>query len=421
MLGAIVGDMEAESRNGPLPLADAMLEWSEPALIEAIRAEEVALAASGGIDHFLLADLRTSRRSPKRSFGFISSFSPTAALERAWEALYAVWRFRIECGEVCLTGNNTLQILEPGSIILPRQRAAELRFDPAAGAVFLEASTYVGVTATRVVGAPSVAGTVTPLTREFSIADALIEWGDPGLVQQFSDMQVQIDEVSKKPRLSLVETATPTGVKSGLVDNTLTKARLEGERDKLRKQLIEDIRKKVERGKLGIAGVQTFPMREVARKPIPGVWASDVWFDVDADKVNVVAFGQITHGFVAVIVSGPARPEKDQPDIAGTSKAEPGPATASKNNGLGNRGRPNAGRVIETALRDNWDAIQRLKLDGGRPVWTEAANLLFNRLKAAAKPGEVNDIPQADTIRTRLPEIYASVLSEKAGSSNNTQ
>jgi hypothetical protein len=61
-----------------------------------------------------------------------------------------------------------------------------------------------------------------------------------------------------------------------------------------------------------------------------------------------------------------------------------------------------------------WEQIQRRLEETGRkvPVWSELARTMEKRLKnAAANNGK--PVPHVDTIRTRLPEIYERVLSEK--------
>jgi hypothetical protein len=73
--------------------------------------------------------------------------------------------------------------------------------------------------------------------------------------------------------------------------------------------LISDVRQKIERGELSIMGVMTFPSRGTEREPIPRLWASDFFFDVDAGRVHVVQFGRTSHVFVAVVIAGPAKPE----------------------------------------------------------------------------------------------------------------
>lgn len=396
-----------------------MIEWSDPALLDAIRVAEAALAGAGvgPTDHFKLADLRKKRRSPRRPPGFTMPFSPTAQLEQAWEALYSTWRFKIESGAISLKGSSTLPVLNPGTIELPKERAAEFLFDPAAGAVFIGLSTYVGVTATRTGRVAPTAESTT--TCELPLADALIEWGDPNLVQRLRKLEERKAEFLKQDQ----QRATlPAGVKLVAVHRSPEELSLPAALEAVRKALVEDLRKKIERGTLSIAGVQTYPVREFDRKPIPGYWASDFWFDIPADKVSIVQFNRATHIYVATVIAGPKRSLPDSKGDAPAVAAR-GPASPAKSSdaSAGSRGRPNFGPIIEAAVREHWEELQRWVREGGKLVWAEAARMLEKRLKARVKLGEVIDIPHVETIRTRLPEIYAQVLSEKAASSNITQ
>ncbi|HYF08841.1 MAG TPA: hypothetical protein VD970_14555 [Acetobacteraceae bacterium] len=94
--------METDSRVGPLPLADALIAWSDPALVDAIRVEEAKFAPGRleELDHYTLADVRTLRRRPDRMLSAHQLLAQrhTTALDQAWERLFAAFRLRVERG-----------------------------------------------------------------------------------------------------------------------------------------------------------------------------------------------------------------------------------------------------------------------------------------------------------------------------------
>lgn len=134
-----------------LPLAEALIAWSDPALIEAIRTEEAKVPTKTleAFDRYTLTSILSERRAPNQ--GRILSLSRTGveALDRAWDRLFAAFRFRIESGDFGLEGTCTLPGKEGGRKLLVPDLAATFKFDPAGGAVFVGFSTYLRVVASR--------------------------------------------------------------------------------------------------------------------------------------------------------------------------------------------------------------------------------------------------------------------------------
>lgn len=139
--------MHAESRPGPLPLAEALIEWSDPALVDAIRAEERKFSEEmlEGSGRYTINSIRTRLKRPDRMRTSPFMRDSTRRLDAAWAKLFDVFRLRVERAELFLTGTNTLSFRAEGPQPLPVERAAEFLFDPAGGAVFVGVDAYIGV------------------------------------------------------------------------------------------------------------------------------------------------------------------------------------------------------------------------------------------------------------------------------------
>lgn len=139
--------MQNEQLPGPLPLADALIAWSDPALIEAIRRETAKLDPDllTRMDRYTLDSIRTERRQPQR--GRILSLVPAglAAFDLAWDRLFNRFRLMVEQGLVVLKGIDTLSMGRLEHERIPPQQASQVIFDPAGGAVFVGTRTYTNV------------------------------------------------------------------------------------------------------------------------------------------------------------------------------------------------------------------------------------------------------------------------------------
>jgi hypothetical protein len=300
--------MAGESQQGPLPLADAIIQWAEPTLIEAIKIAEAAFAP----DQLLvwgrpsLSTIAVRRANP---FRIRPARRELVDLDRAWEAVFADWRYRLERGEILLEGIDTFALRQTGPVRIPNQRAAELLFDPAAGAVRLGITTYVGVVVTRVMRAPdTMTGQEGSTLLELPLSDALLEWGNPQSVLLYKAAQARILELQMlavKPSTGNAHLAPVQTTASRMAETE----RLRRSMPHLQASLVSDVRRKIECGELAIAGVMTYPRRTEKREPIPGLWAADFFFDVAASRINVVQFGRTTHAYTAVVVAGPGRRE----------------------------------------------------------------------------------------------------------------
>jgi hypothetical protein len=143
----MIQGMQTESHPGPLPLADALIAWSDPAFIEAIRRETAKLDPDvlTRMDRYTLDSIRVERRKPQR--GRILSLVPTglSAFDRAWDRLFNHFRLKVEQGLVELQGVDTLSIGRLERERIPSARASEMTFDPAGGAVFVGIRIYTNV------------------------------------------------------------------------------------------------------------------------------------------------------------------------------------------------------------------------------------------------------------------------------------
>ena len=145
--------MNPESLEGPVSLAHALINWTEPTLIEAIRAEtaKVDPAELDRTGRYTLESIFSERRKPQRGRTLYLAKNPFAALDRAWDRLFNHVRLLIEQGIIVLKGFDNLALSFTGPVAewIPPTSASELDFDPAAGAVFLNIHTYTTVSAYR--------------------------------------------------------------------------------------------------------------------------------------------------------------------------------------------------------------------------------------------------------------------------------
>lgn len=406
--------MATDSRVGPLPLADALIDWSDPALVDAIRAEEAKFPPGRleELDHYTLADVRTLRRNPK-GYRPMSSREATAALDRSWARLIAAFRHRVERGEFWLEGAQTITFGNPGPVPLPRELAAQYDIDPPAGAVKVGVMTYVGVTVQRVLATVDSPGNAPAPRRDLPLLEAFSTWQDPDLAARVRKLQVMASGMSH---------VAPPEDESGLTDEqrsrrAVTLLALAYTPEKalelaLRDQLV-DFRRKIEAGDLEIAGVQTYPERETERRPIPALWASDFSFDFENNKVSVVQFNRVKYMYIAVMVSGPQPPEQAPPETWSMPPDEAAPpplddpesdqqSSDVDDTVIGRAGRP-------PFPMDDFVAIARSRLDRRRPTNKEEAYELlreFERLNPGRK------VPAYREVRDHASRIYMAAAAD---------
>jgi hypothetical protein len=446
-----------DSRRGPLPLADALIAWSDPALLEAVRAAEAGHAPDEleRLERDPLDRISDRRAVPRQ--GRVPMFGGGAegirALDRAWGALLDAFRGMVGRGEVFLEGEPVGPRL-PLRGRIPATAIERLEFDPRGAAVFFNGRTYADVTASKappdhleVLRASVAADT----ERARSLRDALVLWADAALVKRVRRLERLVADVNGRPlRFARLFERTREPF-----DWSTTPA-AEQMRPEVRlaeawAELLTDARRRIEVGEWEVRGVQTFPLRETERAPIPGVWAAEFWFDVEANTISVVQFNRTARTYAAVLIRRDAAvgPTVDRGTWAhdgevpgGTPAAEPGvedaaiaaargacsgaahaaqgtSATgdtddaAARANGV-RRGRESAEPAIEAVVRACWDEVHARASVGGRtPVWTELARMVERRMQAASRRGDIPQVWRFHTIRKHLPEIYARVLSEK--------
>ena len=144
--------MKSEPTLETLPLAEAMIAWSEPALVEAIRRAEARIPrrTMTQMDRFTLEEVVTQRQAPKRwLFRSMNSNDETRDLDRAWNRLMGSFRLKIEQGIVRLIGTPPGGAASDLRAALSANRAVQFDLDPGSGSVFMGFSEYMGVTASR--------------------------------------------------------------------------------------------------------------------------------------------------------------------------------------------------------------------------------------------------------------------------------
>lgn len=150
----MVGPMNTESLDGPLSLAQALISWADPELIDAIRTEtaKVDEAELDRTGRYTLDSILTRRRKPQRGPTLYLGRNPMAEVDRAWRHLFDHMRLKIEQGRILLAGYDNLALSfdgPPTAEQLPARLASDMDFDPAGGAVFVGLHTYTNVTAYR--------------------------------------------------------------------------------------------------------------------------------------------------------------------------------------------------------------------------------------------------------------------------------
>lgn len=444
--------MSADSRRGALPLAEALIKWSDAELVEAIRRAEAAVPEATLRRHgrWTLEELVTLRRPPQRYRMPAVGNEAVEALDHAWDRLFGAFRLAVERGDVVLEGLAAISFGPRERKRLEPERAAEFLFDPPAGAAFAGLDTYVGVSAFK--PTPARAGVVE--SRNLSspvevlpLLDAVRAWADPAGIAEYKRMEWlfrQTNRFSLLPTPSIRDDDDAEPLLGGFepYQRQVTSIAL-----RLAWSSVEhDFRARIERGELLPEGVQTYPMAQADRAPIPHLWAVDFQFEFAAGRLKVVRNNTITHVYVAVRVVRAAPPTAAVPAIDRVEQAastdargmaleetaaasleqvdyerlaaplENGhPATAASAERARSRGgRKSAMPQVEEALREHWAELFPSGPPEVPPVWADLARRLNRRLRPKGASPSVVKSPDEETIRKHLPKIYARLLGETA-------
>ena len=283
--------MTADSHDAPAPLAEAILTWSDPALLEAVKAAEANFAAEdlerAGRDP--LATLLVRRMRPRRGRPVNLAGNPYRPLDQAWDRVLDAFRLMIERGEVHLLGRQMAPAVSDRVEPLPVAWATGLDFDIRGAAVFFRERAFVAVTAGR--GPAPVAFAALDGAETRPLAEALTHWTNPSLVAavraeerkytpfdvhgfyRLADRRLQLsaDDELRQPSPNAGWAGPPS--MEGLVAAWRT--------------LERDLRDRLVRGEFHLVGVRSAPMRETAHTPLPGLWAADFDFNFAFDRVKV--------------------------------------------------------------------------------------------------------------------------------------
>ncbi len=418
--------MYTDSRQGPLPLAEAMVAWSDPALVDAIRTAENAVPQDElrRAQRYSLADLATQRWPPQRSRVFVNS-EAIGQLDRAWDVLFAHFRLRLELEEISLQGVLSAQSNEGALDLLMPGMAASFAFDPAAGAVFVGPHTYLRVQATLRVSTSAArvgerrkdldepgAADVSDDTGRQTLLGALLNWCDGSLVQAVRDRERRHTEYDlsslRRGYLSRAEDLRRPMEKEWMLGPPDFTLLLEAW-----KRLERDFERRVTAERFFLTGVQIKPELMASPQLIPGVWASACRFDFAKGTVIIA-----DREFVAVMAwrerPCPVSPaaQSNALGLAGLTGAPPR-ADDDVSKIAGRRGRDPHTASIRAAVSGAWEQIQRrVKADGG-PNWSEMARIVERHQRAMQAKDRVTVVSQFNTIRKQLPDIYPEVLTAK--------
>jgi hypothetical protein len=422
--------MMSESNRGPMPLADALIAWSNPELVDEVRRVETLIPASTirQLKRWTLDDLRALRRTPCRYRTPAFGVANLAVLDAAWDRLCGAFRSRVERGEITLDGVPTITIGPVSPMRLPRDQAAAFEFDPAAGAVFVGITTYVGVTANLPVRCDKkppngVLESGQDSVLALPLPAAIVAWGEPNLVRLLTHPTVASRAPrgpSRHPPAALVPTshsADEPAVRA-MREHFLLHYAAKG----LVEALERDLRRRLEYGELVLHAVQTWPARKTERESVPGLWASDFWFDLKANQVGILQFGHATHRYAAALITRAAQASAHKPSPSAVPVSAGGaPGAAREKTVASPGGRRSAAPSIEAALRQHWDAVFPNGPPLQPPVWTELAAKLLRRVRTHAGGQTGIKFPAKDTLRKHLPKIYMRILTETSRDSESAQ
>ncbi len=371
-------------------------------------------------------------------------------LYRTWASLTGAFRAMVERGEVLLEGTQVKPAVVPRRQRIPGSWAAGIEFDARHAEVGVQGRSYADVTASRSPPDPldelRAAAAAGGGGQKLPLREALVTWADVSLVKRVRRLERLVADVNGRPLrfARLFERSSPRSFDWSTTPAAEQMAP-EASLAEAWAELLTDARRRIEVDEWEVQGVQTYPLRETERVAIPGLWAADFHFDVEAGKIHVTQFGTTVRSYTAVLVSrridaahGPA-PAPARSGAVGDAPAacdvDPAPqgapaaaeATApekrsrkAQGGAKARSGRRSVGPVIEAALREHWDDLFPSGPQGGLPQWSDLARRMRRRMRDGGVQ-KYHVVPSEETIRTRLPEIYAAVLSEKAGGGESAQ
>jgi hypothetical protein len=249
------------------------------------------------------------------------------------------------------------------------------------------------------------------------LREALFAFSDPVLAERWRETKkealpppIHLPYPTYDPVLKELVSAErakldPAYIKQAEAQNARHHALAEAER-KARMAVEQDFRNRVTSGEVVLEGLQFAPSLAPALSVIPSIWGQMLIFS-RMDVISVgrkIRFMQVTAFRQVPLVStaaGSTVSGKTAPAVATARSPRP-------------PGRASYVPLIEADLRANWDEIRRQAANrpGQLPVWSELARAMHKRL-ARERRNDRRSIPHVQTIRTRLPEIYARLLSEK--------
>ena len=182
--------MTDDSRPPAVGLAQAVLDWINPVLLDAVRAAE-AQCDLDELERLLrdpIARILDRRARPQRGRVIQLGGRPPeiAAWDRAWDAVINALRLKVESGDLILTGRMIRPDTRTEAEPIPSAWATELDFDPRGSAVFVRDATYVNVMCRRsAVGcvpghAPADSATC---PTELPLREGVLQWCDPWLAR----------------------------------------------------------------------------------------------------------------------------------------------------------------------------------------------------------------------------------------------
>jgi hypothetical protein len=251
-----------------------------------------------------------------------------------------------------------------------------------------------------------------------ALREALLAFSDPILAERWRETKQEVlpplihlpyptyDPVLKEYVSEALAKLEPAYIERAKAQNARRSA-LQDAEQKARMALEHDFRNRVASGEVVLEGLQFAPSLATARSVIPSIWARLLIFRF-ADSVWVgnqkIRFMEITAFRPVPLVStaaSSAAPMSTAPEAAAASLPRP-------------RGRMSYVPLIEAALRANWDEVcqRAANRPAQLPIWSDLARVIHKRLAKEHRKGE-GSIPHEQTIRTRLPQIYARLLSEK--------
>ena len=295
--------MRDDSRPVVRPLAEAILEWSEPHLLEAVRAAEAAAPPgeleSWGRDRIeTISAPRTSAQTGRKNT--LSGLPDTVAqADRAWNAVLEALRAKVEYGEISLRGRMVRPDRREDPEPLPSLWGPDLAFDIRGGTVFVRDQIFVAVMASRIPTkaserhvAPAAVGTeVGPShptglsTRDhLSLLEAVTVWCDQRLVARVRDEERNFVayELHQFPMPKLThptEWRQPTR-RSWMVETDFTLLTAAWD------VLTADFKTRIEQGGLYLEGVLSSEDPDAQPEAIPNSWAAELMFDLKANVVE---------------------------------------------------------------------------------------------------------------------------------------